>query len=147
MKDFEEYLLQGIVKKQTPNRERAISLIAEADKKKEFLEISLKNIPPELMNANFIVDYCYDILMELIRAEMLLEGYNAGNSHEAEVSYLKKIGFIEPKIRIMDELRYYRNGTKYYGTILSNDYAKKTLEFFKQIYAKMKSIINTSLKK
>ena len=35
------------------------------------------------MNANFIVDSCYDIILELVRAKMLLDGYNSGMSHEA----------------------------------------------------------------
>jgi hypothetical protein len=147
MKEFKEYLSLGIVKKQTSNKERAISIVNEAEKKKEFLEISLKEIPTGLMNTNFIVDYSYDILMELIRAEMYLIGYNVGNSHEAEVSYLKILKFSEPDIRFMDELRYYRNGTKYYGTIISNEYAKKVLEKYKTIYARLKRIVSNDIQK
>ena len=127
LRKFEEFLSAGIVKRQTPNRQRALSLIKEAEEKKNFLIISLKNIPKEQMNANFVVDYCYDILMELIRAKMFEDGYNAGNSHEAEVSYLENLGFPEPDIMFMNEIRYYRNGTKYYGTILEKDYAEKVL--------------------
>ncbi|MEK6876638.1 MAG: hypothetical protein AABX63_04450 [Nanoarchaeota archaeon] len=142
LRKFEEFVSAGIVKKQTLNRQRALSLIKEAEEKKNFLIISLKNIPKEQMNANFVVDYCYDILMELIRAKMFEDGYNAGNSHEAEVSYLENLGFPESDIRFMNEIRYYRNGTKYYGTILEKDYAEKVLGFMDKIYPK----INAQLK-
>ena len=134
MKKFEEFLDSGIVKKQTPNRERALSLIEEAQKKKRFLEVSLKTIPPEDMNANFIVDSCYDIIMELIRAKMLIDGFNPGTSHEAEISYMERIGFQETKLRFANEIRYYRNGTKYYGTVLSMEYGVKVLTFMEKVY-------------
>ncbi len=45
VRKFEEYLKERIVKKQTPNRQRALSLQKESQEKKEFLEISLKKIP------------------------------------------------------------------------------------------------------
>ena len=67
MKSFEEFVKSGKVKKQTPNMHRALSIVKEAEGKRDFLEISLKNIPPEKMNANFIVDSCYDILIGLQR--------------------------------------------------------------------------------
>ena len=140
LKDFKEFLSLGIVKKQTINRERALSIIKEVGNKKQFLEISIKTISEENMNHNFIVEQCYDIIMELIRAKMFLDGYNAGNSHEAEVSYLKILGFSESEVRFMDEIRYYRNGTKYYGTILDKNYADKVLEFMNKLYPKLKSI-------
>src|SRR3990167_837765 len=141
MKSFEEFVKSGKVKKQTPNMHRALSIVKEAEGKRDFLEISLKNIPPEKMNANFIADSCYDILIELIRAKMLIDGYNSGSSHEAEVSYLGNLGFSESDIRFMDDLRYYRNGTKYYGTVLSKDYSDKVLEFMKKLYPKLRNLI------
>ena len=41
-------------------------MVKEAEEKKAFLNLSLSTIPKDKMNANFIVDYCYDILMEII---------------------------------------------------------------------------------
>lgn len=141
MKKFEEFIKRGIVKKQSPNRNRAMSLIKEAEDKKAFLDLTISKIPKDKMNANFVVDYCYDILMELIRARMFIEGYNAGNSHEAEVSYFEILGFSPADVEFMDELRYYRNGTKYYGTILENSYADKALTFLNKNYSKIKNLI------
>ena len=141
LRKFEEFENAGIVKRQTPNKKRALSLIEEAKKKKEFLELSIKAIPAEKMSPNFIVDNCYDIIMELIRAKMFLNGYNAGNSHEAEVAYMFKLGFQETEIKIMDEMRYFRNGIKYYGTILDKEYAEKSLGFLNKLYNKLLKMI------
>ncbi len=146
VKKFEEFLTSGTVKRQSPNKSRALSLIEESKKKKEFLEITLKSIPQDKMNANFIVEYSYDILVELLRAKMLADGLNSGNSHEAEVAYMANLGFLEPEVRYMNEIRYYRNGTKYYGTILSREYAQKVLTFMKETYPKLKEIVEQSVK-
>lgn len=141
MRTFEEYLQEGIVRRQTSNRQRALSLLKESAKKKEFLEILLKKIPEKEMSPNFIVDQCYDILMELLRAKMFIDGFSAGNSHEAEVSYMLVIGLSHSDLKFMDELRYYRNGIKYYGTILSNEYAGRVLEFMSKLYPILKNMV------
>lgn len=141
MKKFEEFIYSGIVKRQSPNRNRASSLIKEAEDKKAFLDLTISKIPADKMNANFVVNYCYDILMELVRAKMFIEGFNAGNSHEAEVSYLGILGFSQADLEFMDELRYHRNGTKYYGTILENSYSEKVLSFLNKNYSKIKNLV------
>src|SRR3989338_9694477 len=140
MRAFEYFLEEGIVNRQTSNLQRTLSLLLEADEKKEFLETALKNIPPAEIKANFVVDYCYDIIMELLRAKMFLDGFNSGNSHYAEVSYLKKLGFPESQVVFMNEIRYFRNGTKYYGTILTKEYAQKVLEFMNKIHPQLKKL-------
>ena len=141
LKSFDEYLRTGVIKKQSINKQRALALIKEAEEKKKFLEISIKNIPKEQMNHNFIAETCYDITMELIRAKMLIDGYNTSSSHEAEVSYLEKLGFQYPEIRFMDELRYFRNGIKYYGTMINKEYSDKTLTFLEKTYKKLKKLL------
>jgi hypothetical protein len=80
----------------------ALSLIKEAEEKKRFLDLTLQKIPSEEMNANYIVDSCYDILMELTRAKMFMQGYNSSSSHEAEVSFLRVLGFAEADVRFMN---------------------------------------------
>ncbi|MFA4887273.1 MAG: hypothetical protein WC595_03605 [Candidatus Nanoarchaeia archaeon] len=71
---------------------------------------------------------------------MLTAGYNSEKSHEAEVAYLKKINFQEKDILFMNELRYYRNGIKYYGKKLDSEYAQKVLTFMKENYQKLKEL-------
>ncbi len=146
MKDFEEFMRSGMARRQTPNRHRASSLYGEAARKKEFLYTALKSIPEEKMSANFIVDACYDILLELIRANMHADGFNVKNSHEAEVSYSKKLGFSEADMHFLDEIRYFRNGIKYYGKVLDIGYAKKVLSFVKKAYPKLSKMLAEKLK-
>ncbi|PIO04760.1 hypothetical protein COT47_07605 [Candidatus Woesearchaeota archaeon CG08_land_8_20_14_0_20_43_7] len=93
--------------------------------------------------ANLFVKSCYDIVMELIRARMLLDGLNASGkgAHEAEVSYTRKFGFKETDVQFLDKLRYYRNGTVYYGKILDMEYAQKVIEFTKKNYKRLKESV------
>jgi len=76
----------------------------------------------------------------MIRAQMLLEGYNASGfgAHEAEVSYLRVFGFDERDVQFADQMRFFRNGMIYYGTIMDREYAEKVIEFTKRMYAKLK---------
>jgi len=133
VKEFKEFIVSGIVKKQSINKSRAESLVNEAEEKRAFLEIAMKSIPEEKMNPNFVIDSCYDIIMELVRARLFLAGFNSG-SHEAEVSYMRELGFPEADVRFADELRYNRNGIKYYGTSHDIEYAKKVLGFMKRLH-------------
>jgi len=142
LKSFDEFLSHGIIKKQSVNKQRAKSLVKEAYDKKQFLTIALNKIPTKDMNSNFVIDSSYDIIMELIRAKMFLDGFNSSNSHEAEVSYLHKLDFSEYDVRFLDELRYNRNGIKYYGALFDKEYANKVLEFMEKIYPRLKSIID-----
>lgn len=89
------------------------------------------------MDPNYIVDTCYDIILQLVRAKMLTEGYKT-DSHEAEVSFMKFLGFSESEVSFMNRLRYYRNGIKYYGTTIDKEYAKKVLLFMNKTYSSLK---------
>lgn len=55
--------------------------------------------------------------MELIRALLLLEGLKAMgmHAHEAEVAFLRNIGFSESDVRLANELRHFRNRIVYDG--------------------------------
>ena len=141
MRTFEEFMRLGFARKQTPNNERAKSLVEESEDKYKFLQTALKSVPKDKMSANFIVESCYDILIELIRAKMFIDGFNSNNSHEAEISYMEKIKFSETEIRFMDELRYNRNGIKYYGKRFELEYAEKVLKFMKQIQPQLKQLL------
>jgi len=72
---------------------------------------------------------------------MFIDGYNAGNSHDAEVSYMKNLSFAESEIIFMDELRYYRNGIKYYGTMLDMEYAQKVLQYTHLLFPRLRKLI------
>ena len=59
-------------------------------------------------------------------------------AHEAEVSYLRNMGFKEKDIMFINEVRYFRNSVTYYGKILGVDYAEKVARFTKEMYPKLK---------
>ena len=142
MRKFEGFMRQGFAKKQTPNKERAKSLAEESKDKYRFLQATLKSVPKDQMSPNFIVESCYDILIQLIRAKMFIDGFNSNNSHEAEISYMERIKFSEAEIRFMDEFRYNRNGIKYYGKRFELEYAEKILKFMKQIQPRLKQLLS-----
>jgi len=81
-----------------------------------------------------VIGTCYDLILETIRAMMYLDGLKSKDSHEAEVAYLRNLGFSEPDVLFMNDIRYFRNGIKYYGKRLDIEYAKKVKAFFDRIY-------------
>ncbi len=143
MKKFEEYLQESTVISVSPNPERAKSLVAESERRMSSLQERLKKIGVHENNANDYVEYCYDMIMHLIRAKLYLEGYSTTGqgAHEAEVSYLRKLDIKESEVLFMDQLRYYRNRILYYGKILDEEYAQKVIEFTQRIVPLLKKII------
>lgn len=141
IKHFEDYIHNGVVKKVSRNAERAKSLIIESERKYNSLKENLEKIGVKNENANDYIEYCYDIIMYLIRAKLYLEGYNTTghDAHRAEVSYLRNLSFIEKDIRFIDQLTYFRNGILYYGTQLDKEYAEVVIEFTKRNYMKLKN--------
>ena len=145
VRDFEECIMLGVVKVQKPDNSRAEFLVKASGQSYVNLMEKIDKIGIKKSNANDFVRDCYDILMEIIRAKMLLDGYNASGfgAHEAEVSYMRKLNFEEKDIQFADQIRYFRNGILYYGEILDKEYAEKVISFTKQSYIKLKSILQT----
>jgi hypothetical protein len=138
--NFEYYLEKGIAKKINSDRQRAEFLIKESEKNFRGLNkriLIMDGIDED--NVNSIIKDIYDIIMEIIRAKMLLDGYScSGNfAHEAEVSYLAKLRFTNNEIYFINELRASRNSITYYGKILDKEYAEKGYIFLKKIYPKL----------
>ncbi len=142
IRNFDEFIKENVVKKQSIDRPRAEFLIKEAGNSYNCLLEMMEKLELDDDNANMFVKFCYDILAELIRAKMLLGGYNASGlgAHEAEVSYMRVLGFDEKYVQFADQLRYFRNGMLYYGTILDKVYAEKVIEFTKRMYPKLKEM-------
>ena len=143
IKQFEEFIAVGVMKKISIDKERAKSLIQESERKLISLKEHIEKIGIKEENANDYIEYCYDIILFLIRARLYLIGYaSAGQgSHEAEVSYLRKVEFSEKEILFVDELRYLRNGILYYGTRCDKEYAEKVIEFTKKNIPRLKEKI------
>jgi len=134
LKRFEEFIKDGTIVKQSADPQRAQSLLHEAAGKSAFFEKVLTLMPFSEVNPNYVVETCYDVIMETIRAKMHLDGFKSKESHEAEVAYLRTLGLSEPDVQFMNDLRYFRNGIKYYGRILDADYAKKVKTFFEKVH-------------
>ncbi|HLD38345.1 MAG TPA: hypothetical protein VJA20_02800 [Candidatus Nanoarchaeia archaeon] len=145
LNNFEEFLRKGIVKKVFKDNLRVNSIINEAERKLVFLKRDmLAKIKLVDDNSNDFIEKVYDILIELIRAKLLKDGFKAHGegAHEAEVSYMRKIGFNELDVSFMNELRYFRNGIKYYGKRLDKKYAEKVLKFLNRLYLILKTSLN-----
>ena len=144
IKKFEEFIKNGTVKIQSPDFSRARFLRDESKKSYSFLKKKLDVFGISDETANDIIKSSYDIIMESIRARMLLEGYNASGqgAHEAEVSYLRILGFIEKDVQFADQLRYFRNGMLYYGTLLDEEYAQKVINFTHRLYKELLESLN-----
>ncbi len=141
-KKFGEYLNLGIIKKCSADRSRAEFLIDESQNSLEGLSERIEKVGINEKNANSTIKDCYDILMELIRAKLLIEGYSSSGqfAHEAEVSYLQEMGFLDNDVSFLNEIRYFRNSVTYYGKILNKEYALKVVEFMNYLYPKLKKI-------
>ena len=140
MKEFKDFLKSGVVKKKTPDESRAQNLIAESNRKNNFLVSVLENIGVNDNNANDIIENSYDVIIGLIRAKMLSEGFSASgfSAHEAEVSFLGELDFLGEEILFLNQLRYFRNGMLYYGKRFDKEYAEKVLGFLKKVRVVLK---------
>jgi hypothetical protein len=106
IKDFEEYIAEGIVSKKTADHSRSKNCLNEAKNTEEFIQEIVQKIGINNKNANTLIKLIYDVIMEKIRSKMILEGYFAQGkgAHEAEVSYLKKLQFSQRDIEFTDQL-------------------------------------------
>ena len=136
LKKFEEFVKSRIVKKQNPDEERAKSLLKESKEKLDFFEKVRKKLGKEL-NSNYVIETCYDVLIEILRAKLLVKGFKT-DSHEAEVSYMRNLGFSENDVNFMNQLRYFRNGIKYYGRIFEKEYSDKVIKFLYYVLHRLK---------
>lgn len=143
VRSFDEFIKENVVKKQSIDKSRSEFLARESKNSYTNLLKIIKGIGVDDSNANMFVKLCYDIIMEMIRAKMLLEGYNASGfkAHESEISYLRILNFNERDVQFADQLRFFRNGIVYYGTQLDGIYAKKVIDFTKLIYSKLNKLI------
>ena len=140
MRSFNEFLKYGLVKKKKKDEARAKSLIESAEKRKRVME---KYLPLNSETSAQIIEECYDIIREFLEAKLSDDGYKSYN-HEAVVSYLGELGFLKDEIIFVDNLREIRHGTKYYGRLVNEEYARKVKNFLDNIYPKLNSLFKQS---
>lgn len=141
LKNFEEFMSDGTVRKISPDIPRAKSLVEEAERRRGFLNEVLEKIRMGDENANYFIESSYDILISLLRAKILTRGLSSSGkgAHEAEVSFMRRLGFPEKDVRFMNDLRFWRNGILYYGKQFDADYGRKVLDFLEKTFTKLKT--------
>lgn len=139
MKEFEEFLKNGVIKKQHPDKPRAMDLLEEADRKFKNIGRIIGKIGIDNENSNDIVESCSDIVLGIIRSKMLVKGFSASGkgAHEAEVAFSEKLGFNEKEIDFTNKLRYFRNRILYYGKKFDKEYAEKVYDFISKMRRKL----------
>jgi hypothetical protein len=133
MRNFEEYLKNGLIKKKKMDVARSRNLIEGAKKRKNLLE---KYLPVNEETSFRVIEECYDIIKELLESCLSKDGYKSYN-HESVVSYMGVLGFSEGDVKFVDKLREVRNGTKYYGKNVSLEYCHNVKRFLDQVYDKL----------
>ena len=136
LKTFEEYVEEGAARKQSQDSLRARSLAAESEDSYDVLLSLVRKMGIDDKNANHVIKNAYDIIMELVRAKMLFDGFGTSGkgAHEAEVTYMARIGFSPGDVDFVNDLRYFRNGIMYYGKRFGKEYAQKVMNFLARAY-------------
>lgn len=139
MNEFGFYLEEGEVKKQKPDSSMAKSLLRDAVERFEKTTMLGIKIFPKIIFENV-----YDAVRELLDALLALDGYKS-YSHEASIAYLKKYGFEDSVIMELDDFRYRRNASKYYGKPVSEPDALEITNFYKKHSNRIITIIKNKL--
>jgi len=140
MEPFEFFIKEKMVRRGLPNPERAKSLIKDA-------EMRIKSVL-KLKNEEFakiIFENIYDALRDFCDVLLLLDGFKP-YSHKASISYLSKKGFDISIINELDQFRFKRNGSKYYGKEIKSEDAKDIKGFYFKIKDKIEKLIKEKLK-
>lgn len=139
IRNFDDLLELGIVKKVSPDIRRARGLKIDSKKRKKFVEEMIEKLEITDENANYFIENTYNVLIEVIRAQMFIRGYKAveENADEAEVAYLRKLRFPEKQVIYMISLRYCVNSIQYLGKKFEKGYAWKVINFMNELYPKL----------
>jgi len=119
---IEDYIKKNIVRKGSPDKMLALSLLKQTNQDKLFFDsLKITEISARKVASNY-----YDMLRSVLEAMASLDGYKIYN-HEAFSSYLEEKGEKENSI-LFDRLRKIRNNINYYGSKLTIDEAKDMIE-------------------
>lgn len=127
-----------MVKKQSPNKEEAESLMKKAESRLEY--VKTQNITRQ--TASFIFEDIYEAFREASQALMALKGYKPF-SHEALIAFLKEFyGFADFDLSSFDRYRILRNKTVYGAEIISEEACKASLRFLEEFLPKLKNVFD-----
>lgn len=136
MMPFDYFLKNRDVKKTQVNFELAKSLVKDMEER-----IKKANLLDENIFAKMIFENFYDGLRDFCDALLAFDGFKS-YSHQASISYLFKNGFDVSVIEELDQFRYKRNGSKYYGEEIEVQDAQQIKDFYDRIKLKIKKVLN-----
>ena len=139
MNKFELYLKEGKVKRQTPDFELAKSLIEDSKSRLEKIKkLDIKEF------SKIVFENAYDAIRDILDAVLAVDGYKS-YSHEASIAYLKKYAFDDSTLKELDDFRYLRNSSKYYGKDIPEENASGIIKFYQKYSEKIFLIANKKL--
>jgi len=132
---WEECVENNTALEVTPDIGRARSLVETAKER--------VNIIKELneKNCNFVFEYHYTSLLELLQALIILKGFKVLN-HVCLGFYLRDVLKREELYIIYDDLRYKRNTLVYYGKRMDFETCKEAIEKCKFIIGEIEKLLN-----
>jgi len=138
---WEECVERGIIQKIGSNPEIANKMFAMASLRLEFLDRDM-----EEKYTSLKIEAYYDIIKELIFANLYREGYNCSN-HICLIAYSKiRFDFFKEEIRVINNIRKLRNDISYRGENISNGFLIQNEVKFKKIIKKLsETFINSNL--
>jgi hypothetical protein len=135
MMPFEYFLEKEEVKKCSPDMELARSLIKDMqDRISKSLMLNINTFP------KFVFENIYDGLRDFCDALLAAAGFKS-YSHQASIAYLSKENFNIAIIEELDQLRYKRNGSKYYGRVILTEDALQIRDFYSKIKGKINKVM------
>jgi len=135
MESFESFIERKVVRKVSPDKQRAKKLII--DGKNRLRDVQLLDI--EKM-PKFVFENVYDAIRDFLDAILLNEGYKS-YSHEASIAYLLDKGIDVYIINKLDKFRYKRDDSRYYGEEISVEEAKSIKAFYLEFKHKINKIL------
>lgn len=134
MKPFEYFLEDKEVRKISKNIELAKSLIKDMEERIQ-TSLSLSDKFKKLIFENI-----YDALRDFCDSLLAKDGFKS-YSHQASISYLSKYNFSIVEIQKLDDFRYLRNSSKYYGKPINEDNVKEIKSFYSELKEKINKLI------
>ena len=139
MRDFKYYLKKGDVRKVSPDYSLAKALLKNLlNRGKKVIELNVNKY------SSLIFENLYDCFREAGDSLLSLNGYKS-YSHQATIVYFKNYNFSEEFINRLDNFRYKRNSSKYYGEEISTGETLEIIKFYKKYVDKIRKYIEEEL--
>lgn len=136
IKEFSYYLETAAVRKKTPNKLLAESLLRKAD-------VRLARIKKDTIDAagaSLMLEDAYEAIREAAQSLMEIEGFKP-YSHEALIAFLKSRQLLNPpELRELDRYRILRNESVYEAKEFSVETGKEAVIFAENILPKIRKL-------